>query len=304
MVINQQNMNSLFRGYSAAFNKAFQETEVNYSKIAMTVPSSTRETTYAWMGQIPNMREWIGDREIQNLMAHDYTIKNKTFELTTKIPVNDIADDQYGVYTPLMSEMGLSAKKHPDVLTFDLLGKGFQEKGYDGVAYFSNEHPMDNTGEKVQSNKGVEKLSAASYAKARQAMMTVKGGQGRTLNIVPDLLVVAPQNEAVARELLFADLIMGSSNVNKDTCDLLVAPELTDYASQWYLFCTKRYIKPFVYQEREKPKLICRNRETDDNVFFDDEVIYGIKARYNVGFGLWQLAYGSTGEAESEEAKG
>lgn len=298
MVVNQHNMNSLFVGYSAAFNNAYQETKVNYTQIAMTVPSSTRETTYAWMGQIPNMREWIGSREIQSLMTHDYTIKNKNYELTTKIPVNDIEDDLYGVYAPLMSEMGLSAKKHPDALTFDLLGKGFQEKSYDGVAYFSDSHPMGMDRKKVQSNKGTEKLSAASYAKARQAMMTVKGEHGRTLNIVPDLLVVAPQNEAIARELLFADLIAGSSNVNKNTCDLLVVPELTDYASQWYLFCTKRYIKPFVYQEREKPKLTCKNKESDDNVFFDDEVIYGIKARYNVGFGLWQLAYGCTGETE------
>lgn len=79
MVINKQNIDHLFIGYSTAFNKAFNDAETNYSKIAMVVPSSTRETTYAWMGQIPSMREWIGDREIQNLIAHDYTIKNKTY---------------------------------------------------------------------------------------------------------------------------------------------------------------------------------------------------------------------------------
>ena len=125
--------------------------------------------------------------------------------------------------------------------------------------------------------------------------MTVEGEHGRSLNIVPDLLVVSPQNEANARELLFADLISGSSNVNKNTCELLVAPELSAYPDQWYLLCTKRYIKPIVFQQREVPKLVCKNKETDDNVFFSDQIIYGIKGRYNVGFGLWQLAYGSTG---------
>ena len=232
MVINQQSLNGLFVGYSAAFNKAFSETPVNYPKIAMIVPSETRETTYAWMGQIPNMREWIGSREIQNLIAHDYVIKNRTFELTTKIPVNDIADDQYGVYTPLISEMGLSAKKHPDSLTFALLGDGFNRKCYDGVSFFSDRHPMGGNDKAVQSNMGNKKLNAESYAEARSQMMTVKGESHRSLNIVPDLLVVAPQKEAVARELLFADLIAGSSNVNKNTCDLLVVPELSDYAEQ------------------------------------------------------------------------
>ena len=70
----------------------------------------------------------------------------------------------YGVYAPLMSEMGLSAKKHPDALTFDLLGKGFQEKSYDGVAYFSDIAIQWEWIEKSPVNKGTEKLSAASYA--------------------------------------------------------------------------------------------------------------------------------------------
>lgn len=302
MVINQSNLHGLNVAYSTAFNKAFEETEVNYTKIAMSVPSETRETTYAWMGQIPNMREWIGSREVQNLIGHDYTIKNKTFELTLKVPVNDIADDVYGVYAPVMAESGLSAKKHPDLLIFDLLANGFKETCYDGVSFFSDKHPMGGSDKRVQSNMGKEKLSAVSYATARQQLMTIKGEHGRSLNIIPDLLVVAPQNEAVARELLFADLIMGSTNTNKGTCDLLVVPELSDYPDQWYLLCTKRYIRPFVFQEREKAKLVCKNNETDDNVFFDDEVVYGVKARYNVGFGLWQLAYGSTGKIEN--AKG
>lgn len=108
---------------------------------------------------------------------------------------------------------------------------------------------------------GNKKLNAESYAEARAQMMTVKGESHKSLNIVPDLLVVAPQNEAIARELLFADLIAGSTNVNKNTCDLLVVPELSDYADQWYLFCTKRYIKPFVFQEREKRSWYVRTRK-------------------------------------------
>lgn len=113
MVINQQTMRGLLIGYSAAFGQAFEETEVNYPQIAMTVSSSTRENNYAWMGQIPVMREWIGEREIQNLMQYEYIIKNKTFESTISIPVEDIADDQYGVYAPVLSEIGMSAKNIP-----------------------------------------------------------------------------------------------------------------------------------------------------------------------------------------------
>lgn len=293
MVLTGQNLRGLNVVYSAAFNKAYEETPTNYQKVAMCVPSQTRETNYAWMGQLPNMREWINSRELSNLMLYDYSIKNKTFELTVSIPVNDIADDLISVYTPLIQEMGLSAKKHPDLLVFDLLGKGFSEKGYDGVSFFSDKH---STGGKIQqSNVSTKKLNAESYAEARDQMMSLKGESGRPLNIMPDTLLVSPKNEAIARELLFADLIAGSSNINKNTCDLLVAPELSEQPDKWFLLSTKRYVKPIVFQERERAKIVCKNKETDDNVFFDDNVIYGIKARYNVGYGLWQMAYGSTG---------
>lgn len=296
MVINQSNINSLSIAYTTKFNKAFEETPILYDRIAMTVPSETKETTYAWLGKTLSMREWIGERQIQSLSAYSYTIKNKTFELTTNIPVNDLQDDLHGIYAPIMGEMGLSAKKHPDTLLFGLLAKGFKEKCYDKVPFFSDKHPLD---EKInQSNMGTKKLSAASYAEARCQMMTIKGDNGKSLHIVPDLLVVAPQNEAIAREILFADLIGGCTNINKNTCELLAVPELADYPEQWYLFSTKRYVRPFVFQLRERPKLICKNKETDDNVFWNDDIIYGIKGRYNVGFGLWQLAYGSTGTEE------
>lgn len=297
MVISKANMNNLYRGFSTLFNKALEEAPVNYPKISMIVPTETRETTYAWLGQMPNMREWVGSRVIQSLTAYEYTIKNKSFELTIEISVDDIADDQYGVYAPIVSEMGMTAKKHPDLLTFELLGNGFTEKCYDGVSFFSDKHPNLGNKKNTQSNMGNQKLTAESYAKARTQMMTLRG-EDRLLNIVPDLLVVAPQNEAVARELLFADLIRGTTNINKNTCDLLVVPELAAYGEQWYLFCTKRHVKPFVFQERERARLICKNKDSDDNVFFDKAVIYGITARYNVGFGLWQLAYGSTGETD------
>lgn len=35
-------------------------------------------------------------------------------------------------------------------------------------------------------------------------MMTIKGDQNKLLGIIPDTLVVAPQNEGIAREILFS----------------------------------------------------------------------------------------------------
>lgn len=295
MIITSKNLQGIYSGFNALFNQAYAEAKSQYENVAMIVPSTGSDETYAWMGQIPSLREWIGEREIQNLQANDYTIKNKDYELTVSIPRNDIMDDKIGLYKPLIQEMGISAKMHPDELIFSLFSNGFQNKCYDGAAFFSDKHI---NGAMSQSNMGNQKLSSSSYEAARSQMMTIKGESGKSLKIVPDLLVVAPQNEAVARQILFADLISGNTNVNKNTSDLLVVPELADTPDYWFLLATKRAIKPFIFQLREKPHLTSKNNDGDDNVFWDNKFIYGCNARYNAGYGLWQLAYGSTGSAE------
>jgi phage major head subunit gpT-like protein len=61
----------------------------------------------------------------------------------------------------------------------------------------------------------------------------------------------------------------------------------------WYLLDTSRAIKPMVYQERIPFRLQALDQDGDDNVFWRDEYIYGVRGRSNAGFGLWQLAYAS-----------
>lgn len=60
MIINQSNLHSLTTGYSAAFNKALSEVSPDYKDIATVTSSSTAANDYAWLGQIPGMKEWIG----------------------------------------------------------------------------------------------------------------------------------------------------------------------------------------------------------------------------------------------------
>ncbi len=295
MVITSQNLQGMKSGFNALFNKAYTETTPQYEKVAMVVPSSGADETYGWLGQLPALREWIGEREIHNLTATGYTIKNKDYELTISVGRNDIADDKIGIYSPLFQEMGVSAKMHPDELIFSLFAAGFANICYDGTAFFSSRHPMTESGNDFQSNMGTQKLSPQSYEAARSQMMTIKGESGKSLKIIPDLLVVSPQKEATARQILFADLIAGNTNVNKNTSDLLVVPELADTPEYWFLLSTKRAIKPFIFQMREKPRFVSKTQDNDDNVFFQNAFLYGCNARYNAGYGLWQLAYGSTG---------
>lgn len=61
----------------------------------------------------------------------------------------------------------------------------------------------------------------------------------------------------------------------------------------WFLLATNRSLKPIIYQERQKPQFVAMDSPTDSNVFTNKEFIYGVDGRMSVGYGFWQMAWGS-----------
>ena len=294
MIINQSNLHGLTTGFSAAFNKALSEVSPDYKDIATVTSSSTATNNYAWLGQIPGMKEWIGDREVQHISEYGYTIKNKSFERTIGINRDAIEDDQYGIYTPMFSMMGQEAGEHYNDLVFEMLTKGFTEKCYDEKTFFATDHV---SGEKTFSNASTAALSTESFLAARQAMMSITGDKNKPLKLVPDLLVVSPKNEMVAKKILEASLIDGTTNITQNLANIKVATELSgDNEDAWFLLCTKKFLKPIILQIRKKIKFDMLTKDTDPNVFLQKEYLYGCDSRDNAGFGFWQMAYGSTGK--------
>lgn len=294
MIVNPQTLRGIYVAFNTLFNKAFEGETPLYERIATISPSTTDAETYAWLGDIPGMREWIGEREIQNITGSDYTIKNKDFELTVGVDRNAIEDDKIGLYNPSIQMLAQAAAMHPDELIFKLLATGFAAKCYDGKAFFSAEHEV---GKSKVSNMTNAKLTLDAYVAARAAMMSLTNAKGRPLNLVPDILVVPPALEKQARDILVADFINGTKNTMQGTAKPLIVPQLAGHDSAWYLLCTSRPIKPLIYQQRKKAKFVSKTNETDDNVFMSKKFLYGADSRGNAGFGFWQMAYGSDGTA-------
>lgn len=226
MIINRQNLQVAFTAYKAAFQRGFDGAPLDHSQLVMEVPSSTSIESYGWLGSTPRFREWIGDRVYQSLMQHDYTLKNKTFENTVAVPRENIEDDQYGIYAPLMQQMGQDAREHPSELLFALLQAANTQICYDGQPFFDDEHPV---------------LNEAGEA-------------------------------------------------------ALVSNDAGGSSTPWYLFDLTRVVKPFILQMRRNYNFVAMDDNEDENVFKRNEFVYGVDARLNVGFGLWQLGYKSSQE--------
>lgn len=59
----------------------------------------------------------------------------------------------------------------------------------------------------------------------------------------------------------------------------------------WYLLDVSRAIKPIIFQKRRNYDLKAMTKIDDEAVFMQDVYRYGVDARVNTGFGLWQFAY-------------
>ena len=58
-----------------------------------------------------------------------------------------------------------------------------------------------------------------------------------------------------------------------------------------------------IYQERMKYQFVSKDQPSDENVFRHKEYIYGVDGSSNVGFGLWQLAFGSKAALTADNYK-
>jgi phage major head subunit gpT-like protein len=64
-------------------------------------------------------------------------------------------------------------------------------------------------------------------------------------------------------------------------------------STPWYLLDLSRPIKPIILQMRKRPQFVAMDQPTDETAFMRGKFRYGVDDRKNVGYGLWQIAWGS-----------
>lgn len=296
MTIIKDDMGRLLdAGVKTLFYKTYEAAPAQYEDIVTVVPSNTNSEDYSWLGALPTMREWTDERIPRGLIEHEFTITNKDWEVTIAVDRNVIEDDQYGQLKARISAMAEEARRHIDELVFELLASGFSSECYDGQYFFDADHPDGSGGN--QSNKGTDALSATAYGAARAAMMKFTDDQGRVMGVVPDTIVVPPELEETARQVLNSDFYPETGyehigNPWKGSGRLVVSPYLVD-ADDWFLLCTARAVRPLVLQMRREVTFNALEGQSEGG-FMRKRYLYGADARYNVGFGPWQFAYGSS----------
>lgn len=298
-VVTSDFLSALFTGYHIVWEQAFlaASSRVAFERYTYLQPSTTDTETYAWLGTVPQMREFIDTRAYQSLLSYNYSIKNRKWELTIGVDRTTIDDDRYNMIRPRIAQMGQEAARYPALLAAQTLVAGTSTTGYDGVNFFATTHVEGSSGTQSNNLTGTgTTLSAvrADLISARTAMRRFKDDQGRPMNLQPDLVVIPPDLQDVFEQLINTNIIALSSgtqqsNVLMGAVDIMVDANLTDL-NDWFLLDTGEILKPLVYQLREPAEFTARERPDDPKVFDTDQYAYGVRARFSFGYMLWQTA--------------
>lgn len=278
MQLTPSYMASLFTGFQGHYNRGLALADQTWKKFADVIPSSAAIEEYPVLMAGGQMREWIGDRQVNELDGLKITVRNISFERTISVDRQNLEDDRIGYYGTLFQTEGVAAGNLWPKLATEALT--MPATWADGAPFFGSRRFY-----KATINNLIEaNLSLEQYLVARARMMQFRDAGGNPLGLIPNVLMVGATQEAAARTILEAALVaeegVAVTNVWAKSAELVINPFLVgDYASDWYLCCTNRGMMPVVVQQRKNGVMTRMDREDQTIVFKTGKNHYGITSR-------------------------
>jgi len=304
MIVNYETMKAAFQGFTALFWEWFGKTPSDYEKVAMVVPSTGETENYDWLGDIPAMEEWLGDRVIKQLTGFKYSIINKWWSAAIEMHRSQFVNDKLGLIRPRIAGFGEAGKRNRDKLIFELLKGGFAALCYDGGYFFRATHAESGTN---QSNTATAAYSKAAVETGIAAMGAFTSDTGVPLNITPNVLVVHPTNylqalsdmnsQQVVVTALGSTSAVAQAGAQNAISTMGIQVVKTPYieSNDWFLLDTTKPVKPLILQINTPMEVSSIFNPESEHVFKTNKFLFGAQEYCNAGYGLWQLAYGSTG---------
>ena len=207
----------------------------------------------------------------------------------------------FGNASPVWKKVAMRVASGSSSSTYGWLGQwpGFREWVGARVVNDMKTHEYSITNKHYESTVGVNRNDIEDDEVGVYSPMFEE--MGRAANVFPDELVFGLMADG------FTTLCYDGQNFfdgdhpvypNADGTGVAeTVSNMQDGAGPaWFLLDTSRSLKPLIFQERKKPNFVRRDKDSDDPAFTNNQTEYGVDTRCNVGFGLWQLAYGSKAE--------
>lgn len=281
-------------GLRSEFMERLNAQKTYYQDWCTRIASTRAEEHYAWLGSVPQVREFGQGRLVRGLNAETYSLKNLKYESSLAVDRDEISDDQTGQIRIRIQELAQRAATHKDYLIGQLLinGEGADYQSFDGVPFFDTQHVFGDSGEQSNliSHDVVDEdaVTTAEFKAAMQVaiarMLGFRDDQGQPLNTSADGLVavVPPALLFPASEAVSATIVNSTTNVLSGAASIAAFPWLTD-PHEWYLLKTNNVLRPFIFQDRGPIEFQALEGQSEEN-FMRERWMYGVRARYKIAY--------------------
>jgi len=288
------------------------------NQIAMSIGSDQASEEYAWLGQIPGMREWVGERQAKGFSEFSQTIINKHFEATIEVMIHELRRDKTGQVMIRIAELARRTNSHWAKLLSDQIVAGIDTACYDSQFFFDTDH-TEGRNTTSQSNDISVDISALpvsvngvvtapsveemqlSIVQGIQAILGITDNENEPMNEdATDFLVMTPLSLWATTQAALANpmIATGASQTSLQgltSFNISAVPNVrldkasTAWTDEFCVFRTDAEAKPFIKQE-ETPVNIAAIAEDSELEFREGKHEYGVDAWRNTGFGFWQDA--------------
>lgn len=296
--------------WQVRYLRAFTDGPAPVAEQIGQIETSTAETeVYDLLVQFPAFAQFKDQIRKSNMGRAQVRVTNEEFQATVEVPQVKIERDQIGQYNNMFDLLGQSARRHPDILMAKLMASGFSTNDYTGLPFFAANKPHlpGVVNGLTFTNLLTNKPSVGSWEAARQLMGNITDANGLPMGIGGKKLVICSTKWASTfKRILHAELIgqvVGSgaaavSNIYAGDADMI---EFTYFntsatADNWFVLDQSWPVRAFILQKEVQPRFYAQDNPNVHKDAFDQHVFnYQGYYRGNVGFGLPQLAVGSTG---------
>lgn len=300
-LLNRAQLEAAYVTYSTIFDSQLVNTPVIYPQITTVMPDVGPVTEFKWLGEVPTMTEWDGQRKINKLMAEGHTLRTRWYANGIELDYEDYAEDKLGLVRPRIEGLARMGPRKIDSLAVDYYIAGFAGTlglCYDGQYLVDSDHTFSTkAGETTQSNVQAGALGSTTYNQAMQKMMEFVDDRGEPLEIVPDTLLAGPANHLVARKMLQQQFLStGESNIDQGTSRLIINSRVVGAAANyWWLLALNFATRPVMVGVEFPPEFAALMGWDQRDQFFNRTGYAGAHMKIGLCYGHWAGVVGSTG---------
>ena len=226
------------------------------------------------------------------LPGNRQTYTHTTYAKGVRVTEEAVEDDLYGPMRKVGRALGIAARATIETRAALLLNSGFVTTDYtvgDGLALFSTAHTREDGGANLSNTSTAAALSVSSLETALIELRTELDGVGKRVELMPRVLVIPPDLEYSAKQVLKSAYLPGSANNDVNPVEgllsVIVWPYLTD-TNAWFVLCDTHDAKWFWRRQL--------HTKTESEFQAGDMMFKG-RMRFSFGVNEWRGIHGNSG---------